>query len=327
MSRATPPEPTHSPKPATHEGLSPVVTVAVITYRRPRALRRLMLSLAEIDTDGLGEVRCLVVDNDREGSAEGVVVGMAGAFPVPVRYVLEPMRGIPQARNRAVREATGSDYLAFVDDDEVVTCDWLQRLLAGLQQAGAQVVQGPVLARFESPVPAWMLQGALFDHPRHAHTSLMPSGAAGNTLIDMRVFAEMNRWFDESWPLSGGTDSEFFTRVNKAGCKIVWTDDAVVYEYIPRSRARVSWLLRRALRQGNAEALVMLRHCPGRPTVIRLLRRVVGRLLQGTGALLTRGWRSKANAVRALTRCSSAIGTAMALGGYQYHEYRTTHGT
>ena len=61
--------------------------------------------------------RFVVVDNDADESSRAVVT--AAKLPWPVVYVVEPERGIPFARNRAVREAADSDFVVFIDDDEI----------------------------------------------------------------------------------------------------------------------------------------------------------------------------------------------------------------
>ncbi len=109
------------------------VTVAVLTRGRPVMLQALLDSWAGIDPPPDCVVRFLVVENDDEPRARDLVTAR---HPLPagaLDYVLETDPGIPFARNRAAREAivAGHELLAFVDDDEVVARDWLDRLIAG----------------------------------------------------------------------------------------------------------------------------------------------------------------------------------------------------
>ena len=54
------------------------------------------------------------MDNDIQRSAEGVC--SSANLPWRLKYVVEPVRGISQARNRAVQEGSESEFIAFVDD-------------------------------------------------------------------------------------------------------------------------------------------------------------------------------------------------------------------
>jgi glycosyltransferase involved in cell wall biosynthesis len=57
--------------------------------------------------------------------------------PAPVRYVrLESNRGISAARNTGARMATG-DYLAFLDADDELVPDALEKMLGAVETAGA----------------------------------------------------------------------------------------------------------------------------------------------------------------------------------------------
>ena len=61
----------------------------------------------------------LVVDNNSTDNTAEVVHGIAAQPGTPVRYVKESVQGIPFARNRAILESIESDFLVFIDDDEL----------------------------------------------------------------------------------------------------------------------------------------------------------------------------------------------------------------
>jgi GT2 family glycosyltransferase len=94
------------------------VSVAICTRDRGPALGRALAALAVQSTP---PVEILVVDNAPSDWATRDLV--RERFPA-ARYVLEPVRGLDFARNRALREATGR-IVAFVDDDAVVDREWV----------------------------------------------------------------------------------------------------------------------------------------------------------------------------------------------------------
>jgi len=123
------------------------VAVLIPTLRRPDSLARALASVqAQTGVDDrLAGI--IVVDNDPEGTARSTVDGSAGPFPV--RYVHAPRPGVATARNAGLA-ATGAPLIAFLDDDEAASPDWLAALLAALCDlivtAGGQIA-GVVLNR------------------------------------------------------------------------------------------------------------------------------------------------------------------------------------
>src|ERR1700735_2162265 len=95
-----------------------VITLSVITFKRPDSLSATLLSLGNIVLPKDTQVRLLVVDNDPEQSALDTVNAIKNAMNFSVEYTLEEKRGIPYARNRALAEAASGDYIAFIDDDD-----------------------------------------------------------------------------------------------------------------------------------------------------------------------------------------------------------------
>ncbi|HEX6911670.1 MAG TPA: glycosyltransferase, partial [Longimicrobium sp.] len=145
------------------------VAVCVPTHRRPESLRRLLLALdAQALPAPAPEVEVLVVDNDAAGSARAVAEACAPLLRWPLRYAVEPERGISAARNRLAALAGGAEWLAWVDDDEEPEPGWLAALLRAAAAHGADAVAGPVLPRFAAPPPPWVLRGRFFHVPRPA---------------------------------------------------------------------------------------------------------------------------------------------------------------
>src|SRR5919107_3475810 len=107
------------------------VAVCACTYLRPRGLARLLEGLAALEVPDGVAVEVVIVDNDAAGSGRSVVDAAREGFPFPLRYVVEPARGIVAARNAAVAEASadGPVPVAFLDDDEWPAPRWLAELL------------------------------------------------------------------------------------------------------------------------------------------------------------------------------------------------------
>lgn len=242
------------------------VTVAVLTRGRPVMLQALLDSWAGIDPPPDCVVRFLVVENDDEPRARDLVTAR---HPLPagaLDYVLETDPGIPFARNRAAREAivAGHELLAFVDDDEVVARDWLDRLIAGYRASGAALLGAPL-----GIVPA---PSGLTWPQRSMHASLTRryrrkaaraaaradlTGTPGVTIVTNNwlgrtsIFTRHGLWFDEEMRFTGGTDAKFYAQVVAAGLPTAWVADAHVQEDVPAERLGFGYQFARARDQSN----------------------------------------------------------------------------
>lgn len=304
------------------------VSLCVCTYRRPIGLRRLLDAVARIRTERVERLEIVVVDNDPDGSARATIDGMMDAMPFILRCVHEPRRGISFARNRAVAEAdSASEWIAFLDDDEEPEAGWLDELLRVQAAFAADVVAGPVPPRFEAPAPRWILRGRFHEPPRHATGTVLPYADTGNVLVRASLFRVFPQPFAPSLALAGGEDTHFFLRVARAGHRIVWADEAVAWEWVPPSRVRLPWLLRRAFRRGNTWALLERDLDPSLRVLGMRVLRGGGRIARGAVLMpvsLVRGRHAIAETLRGI--CFGA-GSLAGVAGYRYDEYRTTHGT
>jgi glycosyltransferase involved in cell wall biosynthesis len=304
-----------------------LVTVAVLTYRRPDDLAEalpMLLDHAEEVASPVRRVEVLVVDNDPEASGRPVVERIASPR---VRYVVEPTPGIAAARNRALREAGGSDLLVFVDDDERPHPGWLSHLLATQERCGAAVVAGAVVSAFDGELDPWIEAGGFFRRRRLPTGTPIDVAATNNLLLDMARVREVGARFDPAFGITGGSDTLFTRTLSAAGARMVWCDEAVVTDCVPTARMSRRWVLRRAFRSGNSAVrvdLVLAASAVRRARArVLALARGVPRLLAG-GARWALGCLIGSHAHRARGLRTAARGAGMVAGtvGVAYQEYR-----
>lgn len=229
----------------------PEIAVCVCTFKRPALIQRLLSELERQETGGRFTFRIVVVDNDANASASHPVMAVANRSAVPISYEVEANQNIALARNRAVASAN-SDLVAFIDDDEVPTSEWLKRLHTTLTTYTADGVLGPVKPFFETMPPAWAARSSLFDRPRYQTgvTIHWKDTGTGNVLVRRAVLDAVHGPFKAEFG-SGGEDLDFFRRAIDAGYVFVGCEDAVVHEPVPAERTRLSFQLKRALLRGK----------------------------------------------------------------------------
>ena len=230
-----------------------LLDVCICTYRRASIVQTIA-SIAQQTVRDRIDVRLIVADNDEQQDARPAIEAAAAAHGIPLTYVHAPSRNIAIARNACLDTAT-ADWLAFIDDDEVASHDWLAHLLAPRDEA--EFVFGLVVALYDPTTTApWMVAGD-FHSTRMAGNEAVHNGSTANVLI-RRAFIELHEFrFDLALGRSGGEDTIFFERAQLAGGRFLHAPEAVVYEKVAASRAQLGWLVRRRFRAGQIHRTVL----------------------------------------------------------------------
>jgi succinoglycan biosynthesis protein ExoM len=227
------------------------ITVCICTFKRANLLRQLLERLDNQLTEGLFRYSVVVADNDSAQSARQVVAAFSFSSHIQVTYCTESQQNIALARNKAIEHADG-DFIAFIDDDEFPTDDWLCNLFKTCIALGVDGVLGPVRPYFESDPPEWAVKGKFFERPNHATGFKMSWSECrtGNVLFSRSILNRAEPPFRSDFD-TAGEDVDFFRRMVEKGCAFVWCDEAIVYEVVPLSRCTRSYLLKKALLRGS----------------------------------------------------------------------------
>jgi succinoglycan biosynthesis protein ExoM len=230
------------------------ISVCVCTYKRPDLLRRLLEELSRQETGGLFTYSVVVVDNDYLQSSKTVVSDFAAVSSVSIKYCVEPRQNIALARNKAVENADG-DFLAFIDDDEFPTGEWLLTLFNAGNQYGADGVLGPVKRHFDERPPKWVVKGQFYERPTYASGLEIDwtKGRTNNVLLKRQIIEPGDQPFRPEFRT--GEDQDFFRRMIEKGHVFIWCNEAAAYEVIPPARWKRTFMLRRALLQGTVSVL------------------------------------------------------------------------
>ena len=219
-----------------------VVTICVATYNRPDLLANCLAAINRLLLPERYAFILIVVDNDKDEGARGIVTDFSAGARLATRYFCEPERGLASARNRLLKEALAADadFICFIDDDEFPQADWLLKHLAAIKHYHAEVVSGPVIP--------------LYDGAATAETTVKgkrPTGqtprrvAANNVLFRRLLVQDQGLWFDRRYDFIGGEDHDFFERSARNKNRHIWVQEAVVFETIPAERQTWKYLFYR----------------------------------------------------------------------------------
>ena len=227
------------------------INLCILTYKRTEILRKCLNSLEEMTVPEGVDLMVTVIENDPDQESRQLVQSKIKADRLQLFYLYEPIRGIPVARNSAINfsQSHNCDYIAFIDDDEWVQRDWLDKLYGYCQQKGGRaVISGKVVPVLPPNTPK-QISGLIEPKSRPTATRLTAC-ATNNVLMPIYLSQDLNLRFDESVPLAGGTDTKFFVAARTKGVEIFFCEEAIVYEEIPEARTKLSWLGQRKYRAG-----------------------------------------------------------------------------
>ncbi|MCH2547818.1 MAG: glycosyltransferase [Alphaproteobacteria bacterium] len=236
------------------------IDIAICTFRRPHIADTLR-SIARMRIPSPWRIRIIVADNDEVTSAQSLVENTAAALNLPVTYVHAPARNISIARN-ACLDASAAPLLAFVDDDEIVSAEWLEQMLATWQTTKANIVLGPVEALYEANPPRWRRQGDFHATRPVWVEGCIQTGYSCNVLMERDVFAQSGLRFRKDLGKSGGEDTMFFAQAFDNGATIAFAEQAIITEAVPQSRASLMWLLKRRYRSGQTHGRLLIEKNP-----------------------------------------------------------------
>jgi len=234
-----------------------LISVCICTLKRSSVIGTLD-SIAGQTLPSDVEIEAIVVDNDSDRSAEGLVSAWAASAAIPVTYAVEPERNIALARNRALSLARG-EKLAFIDDDEMAAPFWLSTLLAAEKRYAADVVIGRVDAIYPPDAALWLTVADPLSRKWGPSGTVCTMGSSANALLNRKIIEAGNVGFDPAFGRTGGEDTDFFGRLSASGAKIVVENDAVVREWVSPDRLERAYLCRRAIRAGQSYGAVRLR--------------------------------------------------------------------
>ena len=294
-------------------------SICVATFRRPEGLARLLRSL-EAQAGDVPSFEVIVVDNDVAGSAAAICEDFRSRLAL--RYIGEPLRGIARCRNRAVA-ASESRFLAFIDDDEEASPQWLASLHREATMRDADAAFGPVQYRFAIDPPASIRQCAIYQYPIIATGEAVPWywTRTSNAYVRRASLPDTQAPFDISLGLVGGEDVDLFFRMTQTGARFVATAEARVTEYRDASRTSLGWVARRCFRNGGTLGRINWAH-DGR--WVRL-RHGAGALLEAASCLFRAAAglaESRVVAMQQMLYAIESLGRAAWTVGIVYSEYR-----
>jgi glycosyltransferase involved in cell wall biosynthesis len=283
------------------------IAVYVCTFRRNEPLRRMLdsLAVAAERVQPEAEVAVVVIDDNPDGRAKEVVAEYPDPFARGLHYRYSGAKNISHARNTGLEAAAElADWVAMVDDDQVVAEGWFEALLDVQQRTGCDAVTGPVILRYPHGCPPWMLDQPfteILEAKTHPDGAEVQACSTGNSMLRTSFLREHpGIRFRADLGRLGGEDMVFYAAAIGAGLDARYSTEAVSYGEQPPERSTYRYLVRTSYWMGNTEYLTNFES--GVAGRVRLGLRGAKRLL----AALTRPFRQMAGGQPAQWRYGGA---------------------
>ncbi|MCA9189515.1 MAG: glycosyltransferase, partial [Planctomycetales bacterium] len=241
---------------------APDLSVIVCTYNRSSPLLAALESLAAQVTGARFSYEIVIVDNGSTDNTTEVIGTVARGAAQSIVTAIEPVRGIVAARNRGLAVARGR-WIAFFDDDQVASPEWLAQLLGAAESRGVLCVGGSVRLCFpnggnldDAPTCRMLLSESVSQPARFYDRRFAPS--TGNMLVHTNVFARIGHF--RALAAERGEDTDLYHRMRAMGIDAWYEPSAVIYHVIRRERLRPAYFLDLAENIGRGLARLEIGH-------------------------------------------------------------------
>jgi glycosyltransferase involved in cell wall biosynthesis len=245
------------------------LSIVVCTHNRPETLEQL-LGILRPQIAGQ-PIEIIVVDSaSRPAAAHRVRQLVEGQDNV--RLIRLDTPGLSVARNAGV-QAVKTEWIGFIDDDELPAPDWIElakalinRLPADCAVCGGNVLPVPAEGDMPAIGPKWMAYLSTIDHQGEFDQTDNLACGLGHSLVRLSALQSVGS-FDPSLGRSGtsllsGEDVLMLNRLVEAGWRIWHSDTLKVGHVIEPERLTRAWVRKRAYWEGVSVARMLHLHDP-----------------------------------------------------------------
>ena len=225
------------------------IAICVCTYKRDEKLLDLIESINTLKVNSL-LIDIIVVNNYPNVETKNKILEFESRFNIIYEECKE--KGISNARNLCVEIVKNKqyNYFAFLDDDEIVSDNWLEEMYKCAEKYNKHIICGPVITKYNSNTPSYIIKSEVFERKRFKTGFKLSSMGAGNVFCDTKILSSDIK-FDSIFNQTGGEDIDFFRRIIKEGYEAIWCDEAIIFEELDISRAKLSYIKKRSYISGS----------------------------------------------------------------------------
>ncbi len=227
------------------------ILICICTYKRNESLMKCLQSFSQTLKPSKIKISFLILDNSANFETFNLIKNFKKKFKFNIHYSNEKKRGVVNARNKCLKilKKIQCDYIAFFDDDCVIDRYWFKNVIEIIDKLKANIITGPQL--YLSNDKKKNNLGEFFEKKINKKISKVNWAATNNVIIKKSIILKENIYFDKNLNKFGmGEDQLFFSKLNKRGHNIIWSNNIKVYEKMHPHRTTSKWIRDRSYRLG-----------------------------------------------------------------------------
>jgi glycosyltransferase involved in cell wall biosynthesis len=224
----------------------------------------------------------VLVDNaSSDGTSRLIEVFEKETEKFQVIHLREERLGKSFALNNGICAAKG-DFLAFIDDDHIVSDDYLIAVIRTIEEHDDySMFCGRVLPSWDGSEPQWVHDNDRYpirpfpvprfdlgEEPLEISEDKGFIPGSGNLIMKKEVFQRIGFFSEELGPkghnLRGGEDIEFVRRALRKGEKILYVPHVLQHHQVFSENLRISYLVKKAYLRSIAAYQFARQYQPGR---------------------------------------------------------------
>ncbi len=283
-------------------------SIIIPTLNHSSKLKQCLSHLSELAFEpDLFEV--LVVDNGSTDDTKEISLSFHKTIK-NLRYIFCESPGLMAARHRGCDEAKG-EILCYIDDDSLVTRDWLKGMAESFSDEKVVLVGGPCIPKYEIEPPEWIEY--FWSKPEFGRCNgflslldfgekiqyIPPTYVYGcNYSIRKRILLDIGGTYPDYLPekyrkFQGCGETGVAHKVKKFG-KTLYNPKVKIYHIVPESRMTIDYFCWRAYFQGIGSSFMNIRRKHNlnlinteskKELLITFLRKVVRKILSIIGRI------------------------------------------
>ena len=234
------------------------LAITICTYNRYDVLGEAVNSVLHQIKDSSQQVKLLVVDNNPESL---FLENFYKKFSTKEVEVIRCLKlGLSEARNLAIDHLKNYDFIGFIDDDAVISPNWIKEVLDSIDSnPKAGVFGGPVRPIWPDSKPDWVHSDYLgfftvLDLGSENRVINKKEYFCGTNIIFNRALIEKFGKFNTNLGRSGGVllsneELELKNKIQDAGHEAIYIANAIVMHKVHADRLKQPWLRKRIVWQ------------------------------------------------------------------------------
>lgn len=232
-----------------------MLSVVICSYNRNDILKICLGTIVKYYPKNY-EVEVIVVNNNSNDKTASTLVEFSKKYSW-MRSVIEPKQGLSHARNTGFQSASHS-WILYLDDDAKIDQSLFNRLYEHIISPTYLCIGGVYLPWYMDKKPKWFKDKWASNQLVYNKLHLLQTNefASGGVFFIQKELLVTQKGFRTNYGMHGaqlgyGEETDLQSRIRKAGHKIAYDPEMIIYHLVPSHKMTVSWQLRSSFQMGK----------------------------------------------------------------------------